>query len=95
MDNVIQFVYEDQNVHQQGVSLRVSDTFGEEAVNSSAFCKLSPNAAAVCKAYPSARRSDIAAATGPGTRSLTSPPKVAISFTPVEERKLYSGEAIM
>ena len=33
-------------------------------------------------------------ATGSGTRSETSPPKVAISFTPLEERKEYCGDAI-
>jgi hypothetical protein len=33
-------------------------------------------------------RSTSASDTGPGTRSETSPPNVAISFTPVEERKL-------
>ncbi len=45
--------------------------------------------------HPQSRlaRSRSASATGAGTRSETSPPKVAISLTPVEERKLKSGEA--
>src|SRR3954449_1781916 len=34
------------------------------------------------------------AATSSGTRLDTSPPKVAISFTPLEDKKLYWGEAI-
>src|SRR3954454_18181123 len=33
-------------------------------------------------------------ATASGTRPETSPPKVAISLTPLEERKLYCGPAI-
>ena len=32
-------------------------------------------------------------ATASGTRSEMSPPKVAISLTPLEDRKLYCGEA--
>ena len=45
---------------------------------------------------PSARNSSaMRRATAGGTRSSTEPPKVAISFTPLELRKLCSGDAIM
>src|SRR5262249_16713264 len=77
--HIVELVYENENVHRQVVSLRVKGIFGEEAVISSAFCKLSPTQRRAEKAYLSPRRSAIAAATGTGTRSLTSPPKVAIS----------------
>src|SRR4051794_26943879 len=89
VDDVVQLVYENENVHLQVVSLRVCGGFGEDADIQGVFCKPSPTGAdGTGEAYLSSRRSESAAATESGTRSETSPPKVAISFTPVEERKL-------
>src|SRR5215203_5722994 len=86
---VIELVYEDQDVHKRVVSLRVCGDFGEDGVQPAIFCKATPMRTNWCRtAYLSSRRSFSAAATAGGTRSETSPPKVAISFTPVDERKL-------
>src|SRR4051794_29749556 len=86
---VIELVYEDQDVHKKVVSLRVCGGFRDEGVERAFFCKAAPiRTDWSCTAYLSPRRSFRALATAAGTRSETSPPKVAISFTPVDERKL-------
>src|SRR3954467_690818 len=88
-DDVVQLVNEDQYVHFQVVSLRVCGGFGADGFEMAVFCKAAPTwTDRSATAYLSSRRSASAAATGAGTRSETLPPKVAISFTPVDERKL-------
>src|SRR5690242_11242386 len=78
VDDIVQLVYENQNVHLQVVSLRVCGVFGEDGVIGGGFCKASPNLDGTGgTAYLSLRRSVSAAATAGGTRSVTSPPKVA------------------
>src|SRR5262249_31862318 len=90
VNDVVELVNQNQNVHCEVVSLRVCGVFSEAVVISGRLLQAVAHrdASWVVVAYPPLRRSARALATPGGTRSETSPPKVAISFTPVEERKL-------
>src|SRR6202012_5916360 len=58
VDNVIEFVYEDQDVHKRGVSLRVCGGFREERIDLGDFCKELPRGTSADK--PTLRRRRIA-----------------------------------